>query len=224
VTDFTELKPELRANLGTRRIPPLPAARFPDAGAAVQTLTSSTRPAGSVDILLVNPPTPDGGIWIRSQHRVGRRSRENMIWPQVSLAQLAAILMPEYTVEVIDANALRMGWPEFEKLLEEKRPKYYLTQVTAPSLRNDMYGVFLAKALGARTIAFGTHVTPLTLETMRPFPALDFILRGEPEMTLRELLDTFEGKTPSDPRVAKMLAETSLQVEGSKVEGSDSDA
>jgi len=221
VTDFTELKPELRANLGTRRIPPLPAARFPDAGAAVQTLTSSTRPAGSVDILLVNPPTPDGGIWIRSQHRVGRRSRENMIWPQVSLAQLAAILMPEYTVEVIDANALRMGWPEFEKLLEEKRPKYYLTQVTAPSLRNDMYGVFLAKALGARTIAFGTHVTPLTLETMRPFPALDFILRGEPEMTLRELLDTFEGKTPSDPRVAKMLAETSLQVEGSKVTGSD---
>jgi anaerobic magnesium-protoporphyrin IX monomethyl ester cyclase len=220
VADFTELKPELRANLGTRRIPPLPAARFPDAGAAVQTLTSSTRPAGSVDVLLVNPPTPDGGIWIRSQHRVGRRSRENMIWPQVSLAQLAAILMPDYTVEIIDANALRMGWPEFEKLLEEKRPKYYLTQVTAPSLRNDMYGVFLAKALGARTIAFGTHVTPLTLETMRPFPALDYILRGEPEMTLRELLDTFEGKTPSDPRVAKMLADTRLQVEGSQVAGS----
>lgn len=213
MADPTEPKPEMRINLGTRRIPPLPAARFPDAGAAVQTLTSSTRPAGSVDILLVNPPTPDGGIWIRSQHRVGRRSRENMIWPQVSLAQLAAVLMPDYTVEIVDANALRMSWPEFEKLLEEKRPKYYLTQVTAPSLRNDMYGVFLAKALGARTIAFGTHVTPLTLETMRPFPTLDFILRGEPEMTLRELLDAFEGKAPSDPRVAKMLAETRLQIE-----------
>ena len=198
------------ANLGTRRVPPLPAARFPDAGAAVQTLTSSTRPAGSVDILLVNPPAPDGGIWIRSQHRVGRRSRENMIWPQVSLAQMAALLVPDYTVEIVDCIATRMGWPEFEKLLEQKRPKYYLTQVTAPTLRNDMYGVFLAKALGASTIAFGTHVTPMTLETMRPFPALDFVLRGEPEMTLRELLDTLEGKTPSDPRVAKMLAETRL--------------
>ena len=132
-----------------------------------------------------------------------------MIWPQVSLAQMAAILMPEYTVEVVDANALRMGWPEFEELLEEKRPKYYLTQVTAPTLRNDMYGVFLAKALGAMTMAFGTHVTPMTLETMRPFPALDFILRGEPEMTLREVLDRLEGKTPSDPHVIKMLAETS---------------
>jgi len=204
-----ELAPEIRDNLGTRRIPPLRPSNFPDAGAAVQTLTSSTRPAGTVDVLLVNPPTPDGAIWIRSQHRVGRRSRENMIWPQVSLAQLAAILMPEYKVEIIDANALRMGWPEFEKLLEQKRPKYYLTQVTAPTLRNDMYGVFLAKALGAKTMAFGTHVTPMTLESMRPFPALDFILRGEPEMTLRELLDKLEGKTPSNPKVAKMLAETS---------------
>jgi anaerobic magnesium-protoporphyrin IX monomethyl ester cyclase len=101
-----------------------------------------------------------------------------------------------------------MGWTEFERLLERRRPKYYLTQVTAPSLRNDMHGVFLAQALGARTIAFGTHVTPLTLETMRPFPALDFILRGEPEITLRELLDTLEGKSPSDPGVAKMVAQT----------------
>jgi anaerobic magnesium-protoporphyrin IX monomethyl ester cyclase len=203
-----ELAPEIRDNLGTRRIPPLRSSQFPDAGAAVQTLTSSTRPPGLVDILLVNPPTPDGGIWIRSQHRVGRRSRENMIWPQVSLAQMAALLMPEYTVEIVDANALRMGWAEFERILEEKRPKYYLTQVTAPTLRNDMYGVFLAKSLGARTIAFGTHVTPMTMETLRPFPALDFVLRGEPEMTLRELLDMLEDKKPSDPRVVKMLRET----------------
>ncbi|MCS6828893.1 MAG: radical SAM protein [Caldilinea sp.] len=204
-----ELSEDIRENLGTRRIPPLRPSQFPDAGASVQTLTSSTRPPGSVDVLLVNPPTPDGAIWIRSQHRVGRRSRENMIWPQVSLAQMAAILAPDYKVEIIDANALRMGWKEFEKLLDELRPKYYLTQVTAPTLRNDMYGVFLAKSLGAKTMAFGTHVTPMTLETMRPFPALDFVLRGEPEMTLRELIDAFEGKTPSNPRVAKMLAETS---------------
>lgn len=210
---------QLKRNLGTRRVPALRASNFPDAGAAVQTLTSSTRPAGSVDVLLVNPPSPDGGIWIRSQHRVGRRSRENMIWPQVSLAQLASLLAPDYTVEIVDAIATRMTWPEFERILDEKRPKYYLTQVTAPTLRNDMYGVFLAKSLGAQTMAFGTHVTPMTLETMRPFPALDFVLRGEPEATLRELLDHFEGKTPSDPRVAKLVADTKLGQPGRKVNG-----
>jgi anaerobic magnesium-protoporphyrin IX monomethyl ester cyclase len=170
-------------------------------------------PEGGVDVLLVNPPSPDGGIWIRSQHRVGRRSRENMIWPQVSLAQLAAILAPEYSVEIVDCIATRMGWPEFERLLEQKRPRYYLTQVTAPTLRNDLYGTFLAKSLGARTIAFGTHVTPLTLETMRPFPSLDFVLRGEPEMTLRELLDTLENRQASDPQIVKMLHETGSRAE-----------
>ena len=44
MTNVNELDPEVRANLGSRRVPPLPAAKFPDAGAAVQTLTSSTRP------------------------------------------------------------------------------------------------------------------------------------------------------------------------------------
>lgn len=158
----------------------------------------------SLDVLLVNPPAPDGGIWIRSQHRVGRRSRENMIWPQVSLAQLAAMLYPDYSVEIVDAIAMRMGWPEFEELLREKRPRYYVTQVTAPTLTNDMYGTFLARSLGARTIAFGTHVTPLTRETMEAFPSLDFVLRREPELTLRELVDTLEGRGPS-PEMADLM-------------------
>jgi len=183
---------EFRENLGTRRIPKLPDPRFPDADAIVRENTIARRHESKIDVLLVNPPSPDGGIWIRTQHRVGRRSRENMIWPQVSLAQMAALLVPDYSVEIVDAIALRMGWPEFNELLKDRRPRYYLTQVTAPTLTNDMYGVFLAKSLEAVTMAFGTHVTPMARETLRAFPALDYVLRGEPEMTLRELIDTHE--------------------------------
>ncbi len=181
-----------KENLGTRRITKLPEPRFPSADAIVRQRAVARQQASKVDVLLVNPPSPDGGIWIRSQHRVGRRSRENMIWPQVSLAQLAALLIPDYSVEIVDAIALRLSWPKFEALLRDRRPHYYLTQVTAPSLTNDMYGVFLAKSLESVTMAFGTHVTPMARETLRTFPALDFTLRGEPEMTLRELIDTYE--------------------------------
>jgi anaerobic magnesium-protoporphyrin IX monomethyl ester cyclase len=180
---------QFKLNLGTRAIKSLPAAKFPDADLAVRA-KGIRRPPYKTDILLVNPPTPDQAIWIRSQHRVGRRSRENMIWPQMELAQMAAMLMPDYTVEIIDANALRMSWPEFEAKLKELRPRFYLTQVTAPTLTNDMYGAFLARSLGAITIGFGTHVTPMPRETLEQFPALDFVLRGEPELTLRELMDT----------------------------------
>lgn len=199
------IREDLRHNLGTRPIKPMRPADFPDAGAAVRGLKPE-RPQGAVDVLLVNPPSPDGGIWIRTQHRVGRRSREGMVWPQCSLAQLAAMLSPEYSVAIVDAIAERMGWQEFEKVLRAKSPKYYLTQLTAPTLTNDMYGVMLARSMGARTIAFGTHVTPMPFETMRDYPALDYILRGEPELTLRELVDTLEGRQANPPEwVASLL-------------------
>ena len=114
-----------------------------------------------------------------------------MIWPQVSLAQMAA-LFPDRRVEIVDAIPHRMTWGAFEAILRDRSPRYYVTQVTAPTLQNDMYGVFLAKALGATTIAFGTHVTPVPRATMEAFPALDYVLRGEPELSLRELVDTLD--------------------------------
>jgi anaerobic magnesium-protoporphyrin IX monomethyl ester cyclase len=185
----------IKENLGSRRIPNLRMAEFPNADDIVrQGLLNAPRSKDAVDIMLVNPPTPDGGYWIRTQHRVGRRTRENMVWPQVSLAQMAALLHPDYKVKVVDANAERMSWAEFTQLLDKYQPRYYFTQVTAPTLENDMYGCFLARARGAKTIAFGTHVTPIPRETLRAYPSLDFALVGEPDLTIRDLLDHLEGK------------------------------
>ncbi|GAB4579934.1 MAG: radical SAM protein [Anaerolineales bacterium] len=200
---------DLKENLGTRRLPKLRMANFPSADEIVrQGLLNKPRSEDAVDIMLVNPPTPDGGYWIRTQHRVGRRTRENMIWPQVSLAQMAALLHPAYKVKIVDANAERMGWPEFTRLIEKYEPKYYMTQVTAPTLENDIYGCFLAKARGAKTIAFGTHVTPIPRESLRPFPALDFVLVGEPDLTIRDLLDHLENKFDQrSPEILKLFNE-----------------
>jgi radical SAM superfamily enzyme YgiQ (UPF0313 family) len=200
----------LRENLGTRRMPKLRQADFPNADEIVrQGLLSEAGTDEAVDILLVNPPTPDGELWIRTQHRVGRRTRENMVWPQVSLAQMAALLHPAYNVKVIDANAERMGWAAFAQEIARYKPRYYLTQVTAPTLENDMYGCFLAKARGSQTIAFGTHVTPIPRETMRPYPALDYVLVGEPDLTLRDLLDHLENRFERrSPEINALFAKT----------------
>lgn len=184
-------------------------ANFPSADDIVhEVILNTPRGEDAVDIMLVNPPTPDGGLWIRTQHRVGRRTRENMVWPQVSLAQMAALLTPNYKLKVVDANAERMGWQEFSRLIDKYQPKYYLTQVTAPTLENDMYGCFLAKSRGAATIAFGTHVTPLPRESLRAYPSLDFVLVGEPDLTIRDLLDHLEGKVADrPPRLQKLFSE-----------------
>lgn len=187
-------------NQPRKRSVSLHAPSFPNADEIVkQVCTNTPRPESAVDIVLVNPPTPDGEFWIRSQHRMGRRTRENIVWPQVSLAQMAALLVPAYTVKVVDANAERIGWPDFISILEQYRPRYYLTQVTSATLENDMYGCFLAKNRGAKTIAFGPHVTSLPRESLRRFPDLDFVLVGEPDLTLRDLLDYLEGKVGTRP-------------------------
>ncbi|OQY48091.1 MAG: radical SAM protein [Anaerolineaceae bacterium 4572_78] len=209
-------------NLGTKTIKKLSQADFPEVGAVLRDHIFA-RSDEAVDVMLVNPPSPDGGIWIRTQHRVGRRSRENMVWPQCSLAQLASMLHPDYSVHVVDAIAERMTWDEFQKILEQKRPKYYLTQVTAPTLTNDMYGCFLAKSLGAKTIGFGTHVTPMTIETMRPYPSIDFVLRGEPELTLRELVDTFEGHVGQNTYMEELFRKTDPSWQPTILEKSDDD-
>jgi len=205
----TEKNDSKRINLGTSRIPELRMAHFPNADTIVhEGLMATPRSKDAVDIMLVNPPTPDGELWIRTQHRVGRRTRENMVWPQVSLAQMAALLYPTYSYKIVDANAERMGWKEFTKLLDQYQPKYYLTQVTAPTLENDMYGAFLAHARGAKTIAFGTHVTPIPVETMRSYPSLDYVLVGEPDLTIRDLMDHLENKISERPAlINKMIDE-----------------
>ncbi len=196
-------------NIGSRVTPKVHAAKFPDADVAVhQGLMGKPRDDKAVDILLVNPPTPDGELWIRTQHRVGRRTRENMVWPQVSLAQMAALLHPVYKVNVIDANAERMGWEEFSRLIDTYQPRYYMTQVTGPTLENDMYGCFLAKSRGAETIAFGTHVTPMPRETLRSYPSLDYVLVGEPDLTIRDLIDHKEAKIDQrSPEIQKLFDE-----------------
>ena len=193
-------------NKGSRLTPKVRTVDFPNADQIVRDgLLVDQKNTDRVDILLVNPPTPDGGLWIRTQHRVGRRTRENMVWPQVSLAQMSALLHPTYKVKIIDANAERMSWSQFTKEIEKARPRYYLTQLTAPTLENDMYGCFLAKARGAKTIAFGTHITPIPRETLRSFPSLDYALVGEPDLTIRDLLDNLENKVDQRPENIKIL-------------------
>lgn len=150
-----------------------------------------------VDVLFVNPPSPDGEVFIRDIHRVGRRSREKMIWPQTELAGLAAVMEEAgYSTEILDCIAEDMDWPHFQALIEHKRPRYLVTNVTAPTLKNDLTSTFLAKSIGTTTIAIGSHVTPMAYETLNDYPTLDVIIRHEPEFTLRELIQTLDaGKT-----------------------------
>lgn len=60
------------------------------------------------DTLLVTPPSPNKDPYIRDTHRAGRNSREGTIWPQTSLAQVAAMFPEELRARIVDCIAERM--------------------------------------------------------------------------------------------------------------------
>jgi anaerobic magnesium-protoporphyrin IX monomethyl ester cyclase len=177
-----------------------------------QRLSAEPRRETAVDVLLVNPPVPESRPRGNSNPPFGRNWPKEMIWPQVSLAQMAAMLAPDYEVAVVDAAAQHLSWTAFKAILHEKQPRYYLTLVRASTTQNDMFGVSLAHGIGAKTMAFGPYITRTAYETMDLYPSLDFVLRGESELTLRELVDLLEVAAGSWPEtMAESKTRTWLQ-------------
>ncbi len=125
----------------------------------------------NVDVMLVNPPTPDGGDLdpVAAPRRPPVAREHDLAAGVPRPAGGAAAARPTPCGSSM-RYAERMTWAEFEQILRRERPRYYVTQLTAPTLQNDLYGTFLAKSVGATTMAFGTHITPMPRETLAPYP------------------------------------------------------
>jgi len=157
-----------------------------------------------LDALFVNPPSPDGYVYIRDINRSGRRSRERTIWPQTSLAYLAAMAKRAgYSVNVLDCIATEMSWDAYLDYVKENKPRWTVVQAISSVMTNDMYATYLGKRYNSHTVVVGPHVTALPKETMECFPSCDFGIRGEAEGTLEELLKTVDNG--SDLRQVKGL-------------------
>ena len=141
------------------------------------------------DVLIVNPPSPDGHIYIRDMCRWGRKSREKMIWPQSSLAYLAAMVPDSMSVRIIDAIAEEMSPEAFKAEIEKEKPRFYVSYVTGTTFAMDAKGIQWAKAAGAITIAVGTHVSAVPQNTLELISQLDYVIRHEPEMTFKDIID-----------------------------------
>lgn len=150
--------------------------------------TSKTAQASPsrVDVILATAP------WLDADS--DEKDRPDM-WVPTDLAQLAAILSPAYTVEIIDAAANNLTRVQFEILLHQKQARYYVFQLHPSTYAFDIRGVISAQSLGLTTIAFGKYLTQHRESVMQSIPAIDYGIYGEAELTLRELVDTLEAET-----------------------------
>jgi anaerobic magnesium-protoporphyrin IX monomethyl ester cyclase len=144
-------------------------------------------------ILLLNPPTKDNKKFIREGRCTQESTIWTTIWPPVSLATAGALLEREgHTVKLIDCSAENVMLSELKRIISDFSPHVIIWSSGTPSIRNDLELSTYIKECdkSIKTATFGTHVTVFAEEYIKDYPHLDFIIRNEPEYTIKELLNT----------------------------------
>ncbi len=119
-------------------------------------------------------------------------------WPPISLTQAAAVLREHgHEVRVNDCSVEEIDRQKLAEILADFKPDLLVMNSTTPSLNFDLTIPPLAKEVlpQVKVAAFGIHVGTLPEDAFTMSQTLDFIVRGEPEMTITELADALEKKS-----------------------------
>lgn len=144
-------------------------------------------------ILLIYPPSPV----LNREDRCQQPTKELLVIPPLpptDLLYLAAVAEKAgLEAKIVDYSQ----GGDFEKDLKEFQPDYLVVNVATPTFKSDLSALTVAKEIcpDVVTIAKGAAFLTVAFEVMYFQKDLDLILFGEPEDTLREVL---EGKNYAD--------------------------
>ena len=112
----------------------------------------------------------------------------------LALAAYAERELPDVEIEVVDCQAEGKGWPELEKSIESFFPSIVATSGLTCNAYVCAKVAEIAKKVDERivTIVGGQHFSAIPEESLRDFPEIDYIVRGEGEQTLVELIKALE--------------------------------
>ncbi|RLF28563.1 MAG: B12-binding domain-containing radical SAM protein [Thermoplasmata archaeon] len=140
-------------------------------------------------ILLISPPTISA-----IKNIIGTTG------PPLGLAYLASMVRDEHDVKIVDSLAEDYTYSDVERIIREYDPDVVgITSTT--SMMPDAYEVAKIAKMhneNVKVIMGGPHVTFVPKRTFEECPYIDFIIRGEGELTFKELIDALEkGKDTS---------------------------
>ncbi|UCB58925.1 MAG: cobalamin-dependent protein [Thermoplasmatales archaeon] len=124
--------------------------------------------------------------------------------PPTTLLILAAFIekeIPDIEIKVLDSQAEQISWDEIERRIESYNPSMVLTSGFTCNTYTCARTVEIAKKINPDiiTVVGGIHFTSVPDESLIDFPEIDYIVRGEGEHTVVELIKSFNnGKKISD--------------------------
>lgn len=115
--------------------------------------------------------------------------------PPTTLLILAAYVereLPEIEIKILDCQAERLSWEGLEKYIESYSPSIVLTSGFTCNAYSCVKTSEIAKKINDEitTVVGGSHFTSVPDESLNNYPEIDYIVRGEGERTLVELINT----------------------------------
>ena len=117
-------------------------------------------------------------------------TKSGTLYYPLFLASTAGVLEEDgFQVDFVDAPAEGLDRPAFLSRAEDFHPDLVVMETSTPSFHNDReVMVLLKKRLPRALMAMvGTHVSALPEEALQPDGAVDVVVRGEYEYTVRDL-------------------------------------
>ncbi len=141
-----------------------------------------------MNILLINPPKYEKKLYTL-RDEICFQNVKYVPFP-LRLAQIGSVLKHVSDVQVIDGNALELGWEELEEQMPECDAVRF--QSAAGLIAHDMKVADIAKkkfGKNVKTILIETVLAPIYPERMlEDFMSLDIIVRGQPEIVIPDII------------------------------------
>ncbi len=120
--------------------------------------------------------------------------------PPLGILQLAAYLESrndKWDIEVLDSQAMNYGWSKLRRHIESHKPDVVVSSSLATcNTFTVLRTLEIAKKVNPdiKTVVGGQHFTALADESLKKYPEIDFVVRGEGEVTLCELVKCLDEK------------------------------
>ena len=122
--------------------------------------------------------------------------------PPLGILQLAAFLesrIPYFDIVVLDCQAEQIGWDDLKRHIENIEPDVVVSSALATCNTYTIIRTLdIVKKIDPqiKTVVGGQHFTALANESLESYSEIDFIIRGEGELTLVDLLHDIEQGRP----------------------------
>ncbi|MCG2712337.1 MAG: B12-binding domain-containing radical SAM protein [Candidatus Omnitrophica bacterium] len=147
-------------------------------------------------ILVANLPSFKGKKFIKEGRCSQSKKIWNTIWPPYSLVSIAAVLEKlSHEVKIFDYPAMKSREADFFSFIRGFSPEVVIASCTTPTVYDDLEACLKIKQIlpGTKIIIFGIHGSIFSQALLKQHAFIDFIIRGEPEYTIRELIEALSG-------------------------------